>query len=102
MNVYIIIHSTYGYEDSEFFTDTEVFESLESAQVYFEMMKTNIIDEYLSYARVESIYDMDEDTFYMDDEQLMDYMNYFYIDYDDYGWDKLRIIKKPVMAFKEA
>lgn len=102
MNVYIIIHSTYGYEDSEFFTDTEVFESLESAQVYFEMMKTNIIDEYLSYARVESIHDMDEDTFYMDDEQLMDYMNYFYIDYDDYGWDKLRIMKKPVMAFEEA
>lgn len=93
MFVYIINHSTYRYEDNEFYTDTEVFESLESAQAYFELMKTNIIDDYLSYAGVESIY------VYMDDEPLM---NYFYIDYDDYGWDKLRIMKKLVMAFKEA
>lgn len=93
MFVYIINHSTYGYEDNEFYTDTEVFESLESAQAYFELMKTNIIDDYLSYAGVESIY------VYMDDDPLM---NYFYIDYDDYGWDKLRIMKKLVMDFKEA
>lgn len=102
MNVYIITHSTYGYEDGEFFTNTEVFESLESAQVYFELMKTNIIDEYLEHAEVKSIHDMDEDMFYMDDEPTMDNMDYLYIDYDDYGWDRLRITKKPVMAFKEA
>lgn len=102
MNVYIINHSTYGYEDCEFYTDTEVFESLESAQAYFELMKTNIIDEYLYYAEVESVHDMDEDMFYMDDERTMDDMDYLYIEYDDYGWDKLRIIKKPVMVFMEA
>lgn len=101
MNVYIINHSTYGYEDGEFSTETEVFESLESAQAYFALMKINIIDEYLHYAEVESVYDMDEDLFYMDDEPTMNNMDYLYIDYDDYGWDKLRIIKKPVMAFKE-
>ena len=102
MNVYIKTHSTYGYEDGEFFTNTEVFESLESAQMYFELMKINIIDEYLEHAEVKSIHDMDEDMFYMDNEPTMDNMDYLYIDYDDYGWDKLRITKKPVMAFKEA
>ena len=101
MNVYIITHSTYGYEDGEFFTDTEVFESLESAQAYFELMKINIIDEYLEHAEVKSIYDMDEDMFYMDDEPTMDNMDYLYIDYDDYGWDKLKIIEKPILVFKE-
>ena len=101
MNVYIITHSTYGYEDGDFFNNTEVFESLESAQVYFELMKINIIDEYLEHAEVISIYDMDEDMFYMDDEPTMDNMDYLYIDYDDYGWDKLKIIEKPILAFKE-
>ena len=101
MNVYIITHSTYGYEDCEFFTDTEVFESLESAQAYFELMKTNIIDEYLSHAEVKSIHDMDEDIFYMDDEPTLNGMDYLYIDYDVYGWDKLKIIEKPILAFKE-
>lgn len=102
MNVYIITHSTYGYEDGEFFTDIEVFESLESAQAYFELIKTNIIDEYLDYAKVSSLHDMEQDIFYMDDEPTMNGMDYLYIDYDDYGWDRLKIIEKPVMAFKEA
>lgn len=102
MNVYIINHSTYGYQDREFYTDIEVFKSLESAQAYFELMKTNIIDEYLNYAEVESIYDIDdEDIFYMNDEPTMDSIDYLYIEYDDYGWDKLIIIEKPVMVFKE-
>ena len=62
MNVYIITHSTYGYEDGEFFTNTEVFESLESAQAYFELMKINIIDEYLDYAEVSSSISCNEET----------------------------------------
>ena len=102
MNVYIITHSTYGYEDCEYYTETEVFESLESAQVYFELMKTNIIDEYLNYAEVSSLHDMDTDIFYMDNEPTLNGMNYLYIDYDDYGWDKMKIEKKPILAFKEA
>ena len=65
-------------------------------------MKTNIIDEYLDHAEVSSLHDMDLDIFYMDDEPTMNGMDYLYIDYDDYGWDRLKIIEKPVMAFKEA
>jgi hypothetical protein len=102
MDVYIITHSAYGYYDGEFFTDTEVFESLESAQVYFELMKTNIIDEYLDYAGVSSLHDMDNDIFYMDDEPTLNGMDYFYMDYDDYAWDRMKIEKKPILAFKEA
>ena len=102
MNVYIINHSTYGYMDGEFHTNTEVFESFESAQAYFELIKTNIIDEYLDYAEVLSLHDMDQDIFYMDDEPTMNNMDYLCIDYDDYGWDRLRIEEKPVMVFKEA
>lgn len=102
MNVYIIDHSTYGYYDGEFFSDTDVFESLESAQAYFELIKANIIDEYLDHAEVSSLHDMDNDIFYMDDEPMSNGMNYFYIDYDDYGWDKIKIEKKPVLIFKEA
>ena len=102
MNVYIINHSTYGYETGEFYIETEVFESLESAQAYFELIKTNIIDEYLNCAEVSSLHDMDQDMFYMDDEPTLNGMDYFYIDYDDYAWDKLRIEEKPIMAFMEA
>lgn len=102
MDVYIITHSAYGYMDGEFFTDIEVFESLESAQVYFELMKTNIIDEYLNCAEVSSLNDMDQDMFYMDDEPTLNGMDYFYIDYDNYAWDKMKIEKKPILAFQEA
>ena len=45
---------------------------------------------------------MDEDSFYMDEEPTLNGMDYFYIDYDDYAWDRIKIIKKPILAFKEA
>lgn len=100
--VYTIVLASYAYMDSEFSVTVDVFDDLESAKIYFEIMKTNIIDEYLDYAEVSSLQDMDEDIFYMDNEPTRDGMDYFYIDYDDYGWDKLRIEEKSVMTFKEA
>ena len=100
--VYTIVWESYAYMDGEFSTTVDIFDDLESAKIYFEMMKTNIIDEYLDYAEVSSLHDMDEDIFYMDDEPTLNGMNYLYMDYDDYGWDRLKIEEKPVMAFKEA
>lgn len=45
--VYTIVWESYAYMDGEFGTTVDIFDDLESAKIYFEMMKTNIIDEYL-------------------------------------------------------
>ncbi len=100
MNVYTIVWETYGYEDDYFSTEIEVFETLDSAKVYFDIIKSNIIREYLEHTEYQSLEDMiNDEYFYMDDEPARDSDNYFYIEYDEYGRDKLRIYKKPVMKF---
>lgn len=98
--VYTIVWESYAYMDDEFGTTVDVFDDLESAKTYFEMMKSNIIREYLDYTGYEEIESLiDDDYFYMDEEPTSNGDQYLYIEYDDYGRDKLRIYEKPVMKF---
>ena len=98
--VYTIVWESYGYMDNEFSAEVDVFNDLESARIYFEMMKSNIIREYLDYTGYEAIESLiDDDYFYIDEEPTSNGDQYLYIEYDDYGRDKLRIYEKPVMRF---
>ena len=100
MNVYTIVHETYGYEDNEYGSIVEIFETLDSAKIYFEMMKSNIIREYIDYTEYQTLEEMmADDNFYMDEEPTLDGNKYLFIDYDEYGHDRLRIYEKPVMKF---
>ena len=44
--VYTVVWESYGYMDNEFSAVVEFFNDLESAKIYFEMIKANIIKEY--------------------------------------------------------
>ena len=98
--VYTIVWESYGYMDDEFSATVDVFNDLESAKIYFEMVKTNIIKEYLDYAGVNDItYLINDDEFYIDEEPTLNGDQYLYIDYSEFGHDRLRIYEKPVMKF---
>ncbi len=100
MNVYVIVCESYASMDDSFDTTVEVFETLDSAKAYFEMMKLNIIQDYIEYTEYQTLEEMiDDDFFYMDETPTSNGDEYFYIDYEDFGHDKLRIVKKPVMKF---
>jgi hypothetical protein len=98
--VYTLVWESYGYMDDEFSVEVDVFDDLESAKIYFEMIKTNIIKEYLDYVGVNDITHLiDDDAFYMDEKPTLNGDQYLYIDYDEFGHDRLRIYEKPVMKF---
>ncbi len=100
MNVYTIVWESYGYMDDSFDATVEIFETLDSAKAYFEMMKSNIIQEYLEYVEVDSVGDLiDDGDFYMDEEPTAQGDVYFFIDYTEFGHDRLRIYEKPIMKF---
>ena len=66
--VYAIVWESYGYMDDEFSTTIDVFNDLESAKIYFEMIKTNIIREYLDYVGVNDITHLiNDDECYIDE-----------------------------------
>lgn len=98
--VYTIVWESYGYMDDEFSSTVDVFNDLESAKIYFEMMKTNIIKEYLDYVGVNDITHLiDDGEFYIDEEPTLNGDMYLYINYSEFGHDRLRIYEKPVMKF---
>ncbi len=98
--VYTIVWESYGYMDDEFSTTIDVFNDLESAKIYFEVIKTDLIKDYLDYTGYEIIEGLiNDECFYMDEEPTSNGDQYLYIDYDDYGHDRLRIYEKPVMKF---
>lgn len=100
MNVYAIVRESYGYMDDEYSSEVEIFETLENAKIYFEMVKSNIIQEYIDYTEYKTLEDMiTDDNFYIDEEPTRDGNEYLFIEYDEYGRDKLCIYKKPIMKF---
>jgi hypothetical protein len=98
--VYTLVWESYGYMDDEFSVEVDVFDDLESAKIYFEMIKTNIIKEYLDYVGVNDITHLiNDDEFYIDEEPTSNGDQYLFIDYSEFGHDRLRIYEKPVMKF---
>jgi hypothetical protein len=98
--VYTLVWESYGYMDDEFSVEVDVFDDLESAKIYFEMIKTNIIKEYLDYVGVNDITHLiNDDEFYIDEEPTANGDQYLFVDYSEFGHDRLRIYEKPVMKF---
>ena len=50
MIVYVITHTAYNDEDRDYSTGVEVFDTLDNAKVYYDMIKTNIINDYEQYS----------------------------------------------------
>ena len=97
---YTLVWESYGYMDDEFSTTVDVFNDLESAKIYFEVIKTDLIKEYLDYTGYEIIEGLiNDEYFYIDETPVLNGDPYFHIEYDDYALDKLRIYEKPVMKF---
>ena len=100
MNVYIVKHDIYGYEDDTHESFVEVFDSLESATNYFEIKKEEILQEYYDYTDTSSIQDlMDNYDFDYDFESAVYGLPYAAIWLEDYGRDQLVIQKKDIMNF---
>lgn len=100
MNVHVIVWESYGYEDNEFSTTIEIFNDLESAKIYFETIKADIIREYLDYTEYETIEGLVYDDYsYIDETPFPNGDQYFCVEYEEYGRDKLCIYEKPVMKF---
>ncbi len=100
MNLYVIVWESNDSMYNGFNAIVEVFNDLKSAEIYFEILKSNIIKEYLDYARCETIEELvDDEYFYMNETSVLDYDQYLYAKYDDYMHDKLLIYKKPIIKF---
>lgn len=101
MSLYVIVWESNDFMYNGFNTIVEVFNDLKSAKIYFEMIKSHIIKEYLDYARCETIEELvDDEYFHMNETSALDdYDQCLYVKYDDYMHDKLFIYKKPIMKF---
>ena len=97
--VCVVIHEIYSYEDHDFVTEVETFDSQKSAMNYYLMKKEILETEYLDYLDIETLDELENnDYFYMYEVNKENYFT-FYINYEEYGFDKLIMESKTVMAF---
>ena len=109
MKVYLLLKETYCYNDNEFYTDQWIFKDKQSAMNYLTMLKENILEE--TYECLSD--DLEENSFEKTEEGLQklydtnqyliySYSNdpdYFFIDIEDWGYEKLDINEENVMEF---
>ena len=106
MPIYVIAHTIYSYEDHDYETSVELFESYKDASLYFDMLKANIITEYENHTgeKLKTLEQWDE--FYMHDStyDLPNNPNkrILSIELEEYGSDFITIKEKYIMSFKEA
>ena len=96
--VYIVTHEIYSYEDHDYDTTVEVFDSLESAMNYYLMKKEMIDNDYLEYLDVD-VLDMNNDEYLYVHELSRGTFPLYHIEYDEYGFDKLSVESKQIMNF---
>jgi hypothetical protein len=103
MIVYELRHDIYIWEDCETIVKTLLFETKADAIEYLNIKKADIIDEYCNHLDVsysiESLrnYINASDHTYDD---IIDDEDYFSIEIEEYGHDKLSVNKKEVLKFK--
>ena len=101
IKVYIIKHDSYAYEGDEFESYVEVFDSLKSANEYFELAKENIRYEYISESGAKNIEDFyNNNDVYIDSEPNVYGYPYYFINMSEFGFDRLVILEKSVMSFE--
>lgn len=103
MIVYELRHEIYVWEDCETIVKTLLFETKADAIEYLDIKKVDIIDEYCNHldlpCSVESLRDYIngyDDSYY----DIVDHEDYFSVEIEEYGHDKLSIDKKEILKFK--
>ena len=97
--VYIVKHDIFSYEDYSYDSSVEVFYDENSARNYFEIKKEEIMQDYYDYTGTNSVQELEDDyEFYYTELTLYD-LPHLFVDFTEYGSDKLTIQKKDIMSF---
>ena len=104
MIVYVITHTAYNDEDRDYSTGVEVFDTLDNAKVYYDMIKTNIINDYEQYSgsNIEELFRCNNALmreYEYDHTKGTDVRKLLVLELDNYGSDTLIIREKDIMSF---
>lgn len=89
--VYALLRESYLNYDNDYYTDLIIFKDIDSAQTYLEILKESITNEVLEEGYIDSI----DDCYFYEDKDP----NMFYMDIDDWGYEKLNIEEYEIMEF---
>mgnify|MGYP003299105125 CR=1 FL=1 len=98
--VYVLVIEYYIYWDNEHTTKTEVFSDKQSAMNYLQMLKPqslNDICETTGYT-IEELKQYHDEGEYVWCFDIND-DDYFHVEVDEYGYDRMYIVEKPIMTF---
>lgn len=103
MYVFMVVHQYYSFDDEHYDVDIDVFNNIKDAKDYFFLKKSNIVDEHFEVHGVNTIAEfLQSDFCYCDEEEFVDGEPYLFIENEHYGSDRLMIVQKPIMNFKES
>lgn len=102
MIVYELRHTIYVWEECDTTVNTLIFETEEDAIEYLETKKMDLVDEYckelnlpFSLNTLHQYLSQDDGTY----SDITDEETYFYVEIEEYGFDRLEITKKEVLRF---
>lgn len=101
MKVYVLLYESFSYYDNETTNSIKVFVDRDSALRYFAVFKEQLLDNAMEELNFKTVQEL-EDSFENDSEYIYDYRNeedYYYIDIEDWGTDRLSILEEDVMSF---
>lgn len=101
MKVYVLFYESYAYYDNETRNSLKVFVDKDSALRYFAILKEQLLDNAMEELNLKTVQEL-EDKFENDGDYIYDYRNeedYYYIDIEDWGTDRLSILEEDVMSF---
>ena len=102
MEVYILYHTLYDYDYCDTKTSIEVFSTLTDAMAYFNEVKEFVINDYLLSSDCRTIKEFESLEYaYIENITKSTGLPQFYIELDEYGHNRLSIIKKNILSFAE-
>lgn len=102
MIVYELRHTIYVWEDCDTTVNTLIFETEDDAIEYLNAKRTDLIDEYCKELNIPYSIEMLHQQLEIDDgsyNDITDESDYFYVEIEEYGFDRLEITKKEVLKF---
>ena len=101
MIVYELRHDIYIWEDCDTIVKTLLFETKADAIEYLNIKKVDVIDEYCNHLDIPcSIESLKDYINAYDYDDIVEDEDYFYVEIEEYGNDKLSVNKKEVLKFK--
>ncbi len=102
MDVYILYNMIYDYDCHETAITIEAFSTLDDAMAYFDELKDSTINDYLLSSDCETIEEFERLEYaYVERITKSTGLPHFYIELDEYGHNKLSIVKKNILSFVE-